>query len=212
VRMPENDGLEKYIDFFDNNMRQHYRQIAGSVLKFRQIEGKILDIGSGFGIMGITMCDLTEFTSIIGLEPSRMLVRSSEIIAARRGLSERVSFKIWDENSIPFDGNQFDAVVSFMSLHKWNNLEKTLTEINRVCKKDGIIYIADFHRGKPKMPFFWLKTQSRFTAGSDITENLIDSHNASYTFDEIKETIEKAGLSSWKMTVDGLWLCLSNRA
>lgn len=43
-----------------------------------------------------------------------------------------------DEESLPFESNSFDLVISAMTLHHTNNLPGTLAQIKNILKKDGI--------------------------------------------------------------------------
>ena len=63
--------------------------------------------------------------------------------AEEAGLGERLRFQLGDVESLPFPDEQFDLVVSTLSLHHWQHPSKGLQEIFRVLKPGGQARILD---------------------------------------------------------------------
>ena len=198
--------IEKYFEFYDLSLRRYYTEFVDNLLRAKNIEGKILDIGSGFAILGMMICARDEFSSLWAVEQSRTLVKASEVISLRRGYGNRITFKVWEDDLLPYPDGEFSAVVSFLSMHKWINPERTFAEIQRVCKKDGIVYISDFRRDQPSIPFQLFVQQTRFEMGKEISEELKKSYQAAYTADEIRQILDKTGSSNLKLVEDKIWL------
>ena len=190
---------EKHFDFYDVRMRGYYLNAIKRLLEMKNIEGKVLDIGGGPGVFGMMLCDMTEFTTVVELEQSGLLVRIGEAISSRNGYGNRISFRIWDDDGLPFADNTFDAVVSLLSLHRWKNPEAVFPEIERVRKKDSAALICDFSRDQAFLPFYTFVQQIRFAMGKEIAGNLLNSLKASYTTEEIGDVITRAGLSDWRL-------------
>jgi ubiquinone/menaquinone biosynthesis C-methylase UbiE len=191
--------VEKYFEFFDLSLRQYYTELVETILKPKPIEGKVLDLGCGFGILGMRICSHDEFSSAVGLESSPVMVRTAEVITSRRGYNGRMSFKIWQDEKLPFPDGEFDAVVSFMALHKWNNPEKVMAEIERVRKKDSRVYIRDFRRDQPAIAFQLFMQQVRFEMGKELAASLKRSAKSAYTAAELKPIIESANLPGYRL-------------
>jgi ubiquinone/menaquinone biosynthesis C-methylase UbiE len=191
--------VDKYFEFFDLNLRQYYVDVVNAIHGPKNIEGRVLDLGCGFGILGMMICSRDEFSTVTGLEPSRTLVRSAEVISSRRGYTGRISFKVWQDDKFPFADGEFDAIVSFLSLNQWNNPEKILREIERVRKKDSIVYISDFRRDQPAISSRLFIQQVRFEMGKEIAEKLKKSFNSSYTADEIKQLLSGINLPGYRL-------------
>ncbi|MEE9555012.1 MAG: class I SAM-dependent methyltransferase [candidate division Zixibacteria bacterium] len=194
-----NGDAENYFDFFDNRMRNHYLRAVDTMLEGTGYEGKVLDIGCGAGVFGVRLCDKTEYFKVHGLEKSATLVRISEAISSRIGYGRRISPKIWNDDKLPFPDGEFDAVVSLFSMHRWGNCETIFSEIERVRKKNSLVYITDFHREFTFAPFYVYALRSGMAAGRGIFKNLINSHKASYTTGEINSTLNAAGLNEWNV-------------
>jgi ubiquinone/menaquinone biosynthesis C-methylase UbiE len=190
---------EKYFEFFDLSLRQHYTDAVETILGPKHIEGKVLDLGCGFGILGMRICSQDEFSAVVGLEQSRTLVKAAEIITSRRGYSERIAFRVWEDDFLPFESNEFDAVVSFMALHKWNNLEKVFSEIERVRKRDGIVYIGDFRRDQSAIQAGLFLQQTRFEMGKDIADDLKRSFKSAYVPSEVRDVLDRLALINYRL-------------
>jgi ubiquinone/menaquinone biosynthesis C-methylase UbiE len=190
---------EKYFEFYDLSLRAYYTDAVEAILGPKHIEGKVLDLGCGFGILGMRICSQDEYSSIVGLEQSRTLVKAAEIISSRRGYSDKIAFRVWEDDYLPFESNEFDAIVSFMALHKWNNVEKVLSEIERIRKREGIVYISDFRRDQPAIPSQILLQQTRFEMGKEIAGDLKRSFKSAYTPSEIRQVLDKLALANYRL-------------
>jgi ubiquinone/menaquinone biosynthesis C-methylase UbiE len=191
--------VEKYFELFDLSLRQYYTDLVEIILKPRAIEGRILDLGCGFGILGMRLCSHDEFSSAVGLDSSPVMVRTAEVITSRRGYNGRMTFKIWQDEKLPFADGEFDAVVSFMALHKWNSPEKVLAEIERVRKPGSRVYIRDFRRDQPAIPQQLFFQQVRFELGKEIAASLKKSSKSAYSAAEIKQILSAANLPDYRL-------------
>ncbi len=207
-----NGDAEKHFDFYDIRMRGYYIDAIESLFGQKNIEGKVLDIGGGPGVFGMMLCDKAEFATAVELEQSSLLVRIGEAISSRNGYGSRISFKIWDGNTLPFADDTFDAVVSLLSLHRWKNPQAIFPEIERVRKKDSLALIRDFRRDQSFLPFYTFVQKTRLAMGKEVALNLLNSFKASYTVEEIEEIIKRAGLSGWQMEKNGRLLTAKSPA
>jgi SAM-dependent methyltransferase len=198
--------VDKYFEFYDLTLRQYYTDLVGVILGPRNIEGKVLDLGCGFGILGMRICSMDEFSTVFALEQSPILVRAAEVITSRHGYNSRIAVKAWNEEKLPFNDGEFDAVVSFLALHKWNNPSKVFAEIERVRKPGGLVYISDFRRDQPAIQFQLFVQQTRFEMGKEIAADLKKSHNAAYTANEIKQMPGILDLPGYRLEENKIFL------
>tara|TARA_Y100000590_G_C15723375_1_gene1014298 strand:+ start:919 stop:1821 length:903 start_codon:yes stop_codon:yes gene_type:complete len=66
------------------------------------------------------------------------------ITAKNKKIKKNINFFNLDEENLPFKNNQFNLVFSNLYLHWANDLIKTLNEINRVLKPDGLFLCSIF--------------------------------------------------------------------
>lgn len=177
-----------------------------AIRTMNNLEGKILDIGCGPGAFGVMLCDRTGFSTTTGLERSSTLVRVGEAVSSRFGYAGRISFKIWNDELLPFDDGQFDAVVSFHSLHGWKNPLKTFAEIERVRKRDSLVFITDLRRDQMFLPSYISSRKIRLSFGREIASNFLNSLKASHTTEEVNDLLSKLKMNNWRMEKNGRWL------
>ena len=107
-----------------------------STFKFDNFAGKlVLDLGCGAGI------DSAEFArngaSVISTDFARTATQSTQSLLKEANLPARVVQA--DVTSLPFENDTFDCVYSFGVLHHIPDVDKAVSEINRVLKPGGQI-------------------------------------------------------------------------
>ncbi|HLC98683.1 MAG TPA: class I SAM-dependent methyltransferase [Candidatus Nanoarchaeia archaeon] len=116
-----------------------------SVLNMGVSSGRVLDVGTGPGLIPIKISRSNESLEIIAADMSEpMLEKARENMKSYGGA--RVNFIKADAQELPFDNGYFDLVISHSLMHHLKEPVKFLDEIKRVAKKDGAILIRDIRR------------------------------------------------------------------
>ena len=92
----------------------------------------LLDIGTGNGEIAHFM---GEFYNVVSVD-----------VTDQRDVHEGFTFMQLDEQELPFADNHFDVVVSNHVIEHVPDAEKHLSEIRRVLKNDGLVYLATPNR------------------------------------------------------------------
>src|ERR1700676_1461781 len=95
------------------------------LLRRLPVEGRVLDLGCGNGSFDASGLQAT----VIGLD-------------LEAGLSPPSHFVRGDASELPFASGAFDAVLSNHSLEHVRDLDGCLSEMSRVLKPDGCLYVA----------------------------------------------------------------------
>lgn len=86
---------------------------------------KILDVGCGPGFSEIIN------RNIVGIDPSIELLKKARIKRVN-GVAE----------SLPFKDKVFDIVISITAVHNFNNINKAIKDMKRVCNDNGYFIIS----------------------------------------------------------------------
>ena len=104
-------------------------------------DAKILDIGTGHGVM--TICLASKGYHTVTGEPKGDNWADWRSSAKKAGVEDLITFKYFKAEKLPFTNAEFDAIFIYTSFHHINDKVKALNECVRVIKKDGIIIIFE---------------------------------------------------------------------
>lgn len=103
---------------------------------------RVLELGCGTGDMWNSHKHLLDNVSEIVLtDISEGMLTSAEKLL---GENSNISYKIIDIQDIPYDDSVFDIVIANMMLYHVPDINKGLSEVRRVLKKDGVFYCATY--------------------------------------------------------------------
>jgi ubiquinone/menaquinone biosynthesis C-methylase UbiE len=123
-------------------IRRMYRRFAADIAAVAPNGGRVLDVGTGPGVLLVELARRRPDLSLSGVDLSADMVA-----AARRNLApfgDRAGAQVGDVTSLPFPDHSFDLIVSSLSLHHWDQPEAGAAELGRVVKPGGRVHIYDF--------------------------------------------------------------------
>jgi demethylmenaquinone methyltransferase / 2-methoxy-6-polyprenyl-1,4-benzoquinol methylase len=111
----------------------------------------ILDVATGTGDFAVETLKLNP-DQVIGVDISEGMLEVGRKKMKERGYDHKIDLRPGDSENLPFEGNKFDAVIVAFGVRNFENLEKGLTEMQRVLKPGGRIVVLEF--SKPRsFPF-----------------------------------------------------------
>ena len=119
-----------------------YAHVVGEVAASHP-DWKLLEVGGGPGRLAVLLAREAPGMTLTGVDISSAMVERAARRAARAGLSERVRFEVGDVAALPLSDEEFDGVVSTLSLHHWPDPASGLAEIYRIIKPGGEARIYD---------------------------------------------------------------------
>lgn len=105
---------------------------------------QVLDVGTGKGHLAIALAQ--DGRSCVSIDPSAEEQRMAHLNALYFHVQERIDFRIQDARNMDFASDSFYAVVAADLMHHIAEPEQVLTEMIRLCKKSGIILLADLNQ------------------------------------------------------------------
>ena len=79
---------------------------------------------------------------MIGLDIVEKALEVNRIKAREENICN-ISFITYDGIDFPFDDNEFDMVISRYALHHFSDIQKSISEVSRVIKREGFLFISD---------------------------------------------------------------------
>lgn len=132
------DGLNRVISFgIDVKWR---KKVVNLVAETNP--DSVLDIATGTGDLAINLVR-TGATKIVGLDLSDGMLAVGRKKISEKGLSEQIEMIQGDSEALPFEDNSFDAITVAFGVRNFEDLEKGLSEIQRVLKPGGIFVILE---------------------------------------------------------------------
>jgi ubiquinone/menaquinone biosynthesis C-methylase UbiE len=128
-----------------SGLRFIYKKVADTITLPKG--GSLLDIGCGSGIiLSRVLRKYGPNVELYGIDPSPEMVRKTKVLLGRNGYEAKL--KIAYSDSIPFDNDKFDCIVTTLAAHHMPEeiKMKMAKEAFRVLKSGGIFYVADLGR------------------------------------------------------------------
>ena len=117
----------------------------------KQQPKNILDVATGTCDLAIALMKAKP-NEIIGLDISKKMLEIGSKKLIKKSLRHIIKLQLGDSEKLPFEKDEFDAVTISFGLRNFENIEKSLSEIYRVLKPKGTLYILEF--SKPKVFIF----------------------------------------------------------
>ncbi|TIP39115.1 methyltransferase domain-containing protein [Mesorhizobium sp.] len=159
----------------------------------------VLDIGSGLGGIDVLLAIKHGASTVIGIDVEPQLIESASNLAARKGLTGRVSFQLIRPGRLPFVNTRFDLVFSKDAMLHIANKLALYTEVLRVLKPGGWFIAADWFwsegAAESRIVKAWLRdSQSNFafTPPAAALQALIDGGFAEPTVTDLRHELQKA--------------------
>jgi len=169
------------------------------ILKTDLREGiKLLDIGTGPGLIPIHLRRSLGEARFIGLDVSPEMLRIASSHMAR--ISVDVAFVAGDAEKLPFEAGSLDLITCLFTLHHLDHPEGFLRELDRVLVPGGRLLLIDFRRDMAGWLFGVLNTLWRglfwFSRGR---EGFRDSVRSAYRPREMEEMIRANGIHRFQV-------------
>lgn len=134
--------LKQKPEFFEYNPDtefQEMRQLKNAItFETANHFEKILDIGSGKGILCIALSDITQ--GVIGLEPDKDAREIAELTKEYLG-KNNIKFIDGIAQKMPFENETFDLITSTSTLEHVDGTQDVIREAFRVLKPNGYFYL-----------------------------------------------------------------------
>ena len=109
---------------------------------------RILDVASGTGDLALLMCRRLQPQQIIAADLSEEMMAVGRRKATKAGYASRISFEHQDCMTLTYSDHSFDAITVAFGVRNFANLERGLSEMERVLRPDGQLRILELSTPK----------------------------------------------------------------
>jgi ubiquinone/menaquinone biosynthesis C-methylase UbiE len=148
-------------------------------------EGKIIDVGCGFGEMCMVLAEEFPDCEAVGVDLSVPLLDYARANITDESIKNRVKFEMGNVEKMSFENDSFDVVFNVNMVHWVNDATSMLNEIERILKPQGYLFIKDLR-------YSWLR----------VFEKEI---NNAFTLTQAKEMIGDSELREGAFSSSLLW-------
>ena len=138
------DGIfTEHVTMYDELGLQFQIRAAKAQLDELDLEGKeVLDVGAGTGASSFLILERGAAKVTCG-DISQYMLDQCRKKALNNGYGkDRIDFRLLDAESLPFDDNSFDVVMTGMTLGLLPNQSRAISEMTRVTKHGGFVSVG----------------------------------------------------------------------
>ncbi len=154
----------------------------------------VLDAGTGPGRIPVLMCQMQPQWQIIAIDLAKSMLQIASQHVQQANLQSRIRLELVDAKHLPYEDEKFDMVVSNSLVHHLPDPASFFSEIKRVLKPNGAIFLRDLFRPADEEILNALVE----SVGKEYNEHqkklFRDSLHAALTLDEVKQLISQVGL------------------
>ncbi|MBG0830434.1 class I SAM-dependent methyltransferase [Planomonospora sp. ID67723] len=124
--------------------RTLFRKICREVAAVAPRDGSVLDAGTGSGHLLLELARLRPDLHLTGMDLSADMIAIGRRHVREAALEGRISLDVADVAELPYPDDRFDVVVSTLSMHHWERVDRAVAEFARVLKPGAPLRIYDF--------------------------------------------------------------------
>lgn len=155
---------------------------------------KLVDIGCGKGTSSIYLAKI-HGCKVVGIDKSEERIEEAIEAVKKKGLEDRVEFRLGDVHKLSFDNETFDVAITQAALVYFDK-EKVVKEAVRVLKKGGRFGAAELS---------WKKKPTESLLNDTISILKEDCIRNALTFEEWKKFFADMGLKNIKTADIQMW-------
>jgi ubiquinone/menaquinone biosynthesis C-methylase UbiE len=153
----------------------------------------VLDLGTGTALIPVELCRRHADCRVMAVDLSIHMLELARYNIEVAGLIERIELQHVDAKGLPYDDDQFDAVVSNSIVHHIPEPITVLRDAVRVCRSGGRLFFRDLLRPECEAQVKQLVAAYAGEENEHQQQMFDDSLRAALSLTEIRQLIETLG-------------------
>lgn len=143
VKLGYDGTFTEHVTMYDELGLEFQIKAAKAQLEGLDLRGKVvLDVGAGTGALSFLMLEKGAARVICGDISEYMLAQCRKKAADKGYGEDRIDFRVLDAESLPFEENKFDMVVTGMTLGLLPDQKQAIKEMVRVVRPGGYVSVG----------------------------------------------------------------------
>lgn len=211
------DSPEEADDYDAMDHAQVNAAFCDDLLRARSDLRRVLDVGTGTARIPILLCERHGSVEVVAIDLAESMLAVAARNVERAGLAARIALRRADAKDSSLGAGAFDAVVSNSIVHHIPEPRTALSEILRLTRSGGVVFIRDLVRPADEAALVHL-VDTYASIPEDVPANVQALHRrqralfeaslrAALTLDEIRFELASLGVppSAVTLTSDRHW-------
>ena len=159
---------------------------------------RVLDVGTGTARIPIEICTRRGDIVVTAVDRATRALQTARRNVEQAGMTCAIQIEKADASSLPYANASFDAVISSSLLHHVSNRHGVLTEMTRVLRPGGLLFVRDTLRGSDVQKIAEVLSRSSCATHEARRAVFQRAFHAMPNVDEAREMALAAGLpAAW---------------
>jgi len=156
-------------------------------------DGLLLDLGTGTAQIPVELCQRLPGLRVLAVDLAGYMLDIANVNVEAASLSEAISLDQVDAKELPYDDDEFDAVISNSIVHHIPDPLLVLKEAVRVTRPEGMLFFRDLMRPDTQQELDELVQQYAGEEVDHAQQMFRDSLHAALRVDELADMIQSLG-------------------
>ncbi len=207
------DSWEEAVEYDSMDFTEVNAAFAKSAIELGPMSGKILDAGTGTARIPIAIARMRPDWEFTCIDLSANMLKLGRENVCEANLREQIQLEQIDAKAMPYPDSSFDMLISNSIIHHLPDPLPFLSEVKRVLKPNGAIFLRDLLRPENVAIRDNLVEMYTGDCNSHQKQLFSDSLQAAFTLNEIQTMSETVGLEGLRIyeSSDRHWTALRAR-
>jgi ubiquinone/menaquinone biosynthesis C-methylase UbiE len=189
------------------------RVFVDDLLQTGDIEGDILDLGTGTAQIPVELCKRIDNCRVMASDASYHMLDLARYQLEIASLTDRIQLDMADAKQMPYESEMFDIVISNSIVHHIPDPIVVLQGAIRVTKPGGLLFFRDLMRPDTEEQLDQIVEKYSGKESEHAQQLLRDSLHAALNLAEIREMITELGFDpdTVQATSDRHWTWIARR-